>query len=170
MIRRPPRSTLFPYTTLFRSGYWGGSSACARPLARRLQAQLAHRLQRVEHAVAADRHGLEVGRAADPLIVDPLDQVLARVRRIGGDLLLRPVFDGPPRVQGGLEIADRRGIRQVALVVLDETESWSGRSRTPTCCRTGSASTRRSPPSARSGYRPRTRSHPRPRISLRLAL
>src|SRR2546430_12495624 len=24
MIRRPPRSTLFPYTTLFRS-YWGGS-------------------------------------------------------------------------------------------------------------------------------------------------
>src|SRR3712207_9185099 len=23
MIRRPPRSTLFPYTTLFRSGRWG---------------------------------------------------------------------------------------------------------------------------------------------------
>src|SRR2546427_9508901 len=23
MIRRPPRSTLFPYTTLFRSGFWG---------------------------------------------------------------------------------------------------------------------------------------------------
>src|SRR2546430_13524364 len=23
MIRRPPRSTLFPYTTLFRSRYWG---------------------------------------------------------------------------------------------------------------------------------------------------
>src|SRR5258708_31463022 len=22
MIRRPPRSTLFPYTTLFRSSYW----------------------------------------------------------------------------------------------------------------------------------------------------
>src|SRR5260370_3822313 len=25
MIRRPPRSTLFPYTTLFRSGPWAGS-------------------------------------------------------------------------------------------------------------------------------------------------
>src|SRR2546427_8257398 len=25
MIRRPPRSTLFPYTTLFRSGYQDGS-------------------------------------------------------------------------------------------------------------------------------------------------
>src|SRR3712207_7403439 len=24
MIRRPPRSTLFPYTTLFRSGWWVG--------------------------------------------------------------------------------------------------------------------------------------------------
>src|SRR3712207_8990063 len=30
MIRRPPRSTLFPYTTLFRS--WG--RGCRRPVAR----------------------------------------------------------------------------------------------------------------------------------------
>src|SRR5690554_7274294 len=29
MIRRPPRSTLFPYTTLFRSGAWSG--ACGPP-------------------------------------------------------------------------------------------------------------------------------------------
>src|SRR5258708_15975267 len=27
MIRRPPRSTLFPYTTLFRSGNTGGRNA-----------------------------------------------------------------------------------------------------------------------------------------------
>src|SRR5260370_28653844 len=27
MIRRPPRSTLFPYTTLFRSSGWAGGSA-----------------------------------------------------------------------------------------------------------------------------------------------
>src|SRR5213593_4081976 len=54
-----------------------------RRLAQRLQDQLAYRLQCVEHAVAADRHGLEVRRAADPLIVHALDQVLARVRRIG---------------------------------------------------------------------------------------
>src|SRR5258706_2396202 len=26
MIRRPPRSTLFPYTTLFRSGFFGGEA------------------------------------------------------------------------------------------------------------------------------------------------
>src|SRR5438552_11429522 len=30
MIRRPPRSTLFPYTTLFRSLYVGGSRFVAR--------------------------------------------------------------------------------------------------------------------------------------------
>src|SRR2546422_3725546 len=27
MIRRPPRSTLFPYTTLFRSGFLAGEAA-----------------------------------------------------------------------------------------------------------------------------------------------
>src|SRR5688572_32479010 len=30
MIRRPPRSTLFPYTTLFRSGGRGGRRASCR--------------------------------------------------------------------------------------------------------------------------------------------
>src|SRR2546423_6265785 len=29
MIRRPPRSTLFPYTTLFRSSLGGGNAATA---------------------------------------------------------------------------------------------------------------------------------------------
>src|SRR5438034_1838664 len=34
MIRRPPRSTLFPYTTLFRSeSFAGGALACANHLA-----------------------------------------------------------------------------------------------------------------------------------------
>src|SRR5689334_24680489 len=32
MIRRPPRSTLFPYTTLFRSGFGVGIGQPARPL------------------------------------------------------------------------------------------------------------------------------------------
>src|SRR3712207_1498005 len=30
MIRRPPRSTLFPYTTLFRSGYDAGKKVLGR--------------------------------------------------------------------------------------------------------------------------------------------
>src|SRR3712207_8343655 len=29
MIRRPPRSTLFPYTTLFRSAYFGSTDIAA---------------------------------------------------------------------------------------------------------------------------------------------
>src|SRR5258708_14332542 len=29
MIRRPPRSTLFPYTTLFRSPFWVGAAQLA---------------------------------------------------------------------------------------------------------------------------------------------
>src|SRR5256885_13318099 len=35
MIRRPPRSTLFPYTTLFRSVFQGGSAASRSPTDRR---------------------------------------------------------------------------------------------------------------------------------------
>src|SRR5437773_6903769 len=35
MIRPPPRSTLFPYTTLFRSGRGTASSSRARPRSRR---------------------------------------------------------------------------------------------------------------------------------------
>src|SRR3712207_8907072 len=30
MIRRPPRSTLFPYTTLFRSGFTASLLSCTR--------------------------------------------------------------------------------------------------------------------------------------------
>src|SRR3712207_7803401 len=42
MIRRPPRSTLFPYTTLFRSGGGGVASRAAAP--HRVQARMARRL------------------------------------------------------------------------------------------------------------------------------
>src|SRR5256885_16423383 len=55
MIRRPPRSTLFPYTTLFRSERVGGllfaEGARQRRLARGAQALIA-RLARAERGVA----------------------------------------------------------------------------------------------------------------------
>src|SRR3989442_10324488 len=38
MIRRPPRSTLFPYTTLFRSGGWRAAPDVLRATAGRQQA------------------------------------------------------------------------------------------------------------------------------------
>src|SRR2546426_1123423 len=49
MIRRPPRSTLFPYTTLFRSGV-------VPPTPRRPQARHG---ERVRPALRVDRHGRE---------------------------------------------------------------------------------------------------------------
>src|SRR2546422_3236255 len=52
MIRRPPRSTLFPYTTLFRS----------------LGEQVAHDERRVAHHVVQDAAALEVA-APEPGLV-----------------------------------------------------------------------------------------------------
>src|SRR5207244_12684617 len=48
MIRRPPRSTLFPYTTLFRS-HIRESGRCARRLRRRWQARQARQTRSEEH-------------------------------------------------------------------------------------------------------------------------
>src|SRR3712207_7993471 len=61
MIRRPPRSTLFPYTTLFRSvlllrrdgGRWAREPLSARPLAFRAPAWQPGGTH-VAHAVASD--------------------------------------------------------------------------------------------------------------------
>src|SRR2546426_4422709 len=53
MIRRPPRSTLFPYTTLFRSGLWLSrprSTAAAPPGQRGgLQRAISRSLRSEEH-------------------------------------------------------------------------------------------------------------------------
>src|SRR3712207_7500773 len=61
MIRRPPRSTLFPYTTLFRSGSagtpGGGAAACTdRSPAR-------------DHPPVEHVQGGEQGRGPVPLVV-----------------------------------------------------------------------------------------------------
>src|SRR3712207_6975433 len=57
MIRRPPRSTLFPYTTLFRSAARG--DAPRGGLARRL-----HGVAQERRAVSRLRRGRDVRRAA----------------------------------------------------------------------------------------------------------
>src|SRR2546425_8944361 len=61
MIRRPPRSTLFPYTTLFRSVHgppWGAGHAFRnRPVARGSDVRAAH-----THVGRAQERGCEVGQ------------------------------------------------------------------------------------------------------------
>src|SRR2546426_3841818 len=47
MIRRPPRSTLFPYTTLFRSHELRGSGAVVNKHKRRLPSRWARRKRRI---------------------------------------------------------------------------------------------------------------------------
>src|SRR3712207_7390945 len=64
MIRRPPRSTLFPYTTLFRSEGVGGRQ----------------QLLQLEHLLARAHRGARVVRRVDD------DQAGARRHR-GGDLV-----------------------------------------------------------------------------------
>src|SRR3712207_8047978 len=57
MIRRPPRSTLFPYTTLFRSG--GPAGAGQRLRRGHLRGHLAENLLRTRlHPHHGDRHPL----------------------------------------------------------------------------------------------------------------
>src|SRR2546430_5228103 len=51
MIRRPPRSTLFPYTTLFRSGK-GARAARQSAEARRVHPRLHHHAEKAELGAA----------------------------------------------------------------------------------------------------------------------
>src|SRR5438445_1861088 len=48
MIRRPPRSTLFPYTTLFRSTFAPGASSCSGLLSPRRYGSCSQRERRSE--------------------------------------------------------------------------------------------------------------------------
>src|SRR3712207_7797944 len=67
MIRRPPRSTLFPYTTLFRSEV----DEPGEPLEQRDVREDRHRLLGADHRDRHDRHaraerGLHEAAAAEP--------------------------------------------------------------------------------------------------------
>src|SRR3712207_7872433 len=57
MIRRPPRSTLFPYTTLFRSGL-DADEDLARPGPRHRQLAHPDRLDAAEAVHRRSQHGL----------------------------------------------------------------------------------------------------------------
>src|SRR3712207_8363728 len=68
MIRRPPRSTLFPYTTLFRSAAARGvveGHDVARPRVERRDLRAQHDVARVERRLHAPREDRERRDAGD---------------------------------------------------------------------------------------------------------
>src|SRR2546426_10859232 len=96
MIRRPPRSTLFPYTTLFRSHL--GHAAARGPLGRQLVVpnavgQHAGRLARYPHgrvAARSDDHGVRARRAGAEAGSENLDDA-AVTGVFAGKIRLEPV-------------------------------------------------------------------------------
>src|SRR3712207_7487164 len=70
MIRRPPRSTLFPYTTLFRSVRARTGPAWGSQLARLRQVLADHRMARGCHVPPAWTTGDLRAACADPDLAD----------------------------------------------------------------------------------------------------
>src|SRR3712207_9085994 len=112
MIRRPPRSPLFPYTTLFRSGRFAPDSqpvagrgnderteSWATPLCRVVPAGAALQPHRLGGAsVFRDGAGVEGGRV--------------RLGSVSGDALRKPPYTGRHKhVQRVLRRADRKSTR-----------------------------------------------------------
>src|SRR5947207_11127864 len=78
MIRRPPRSTLFPYTTLFRSSAGGRGARTARALRRLAHAGL-RRVRSEEHTSELQSHSDLVCRL---LLEKKKERKTARARSI----------------------------------------------------------------------------------------
>src|SRR2546422_7138498 len=99
MIRRPPRSTLFPYTTLFRShvlglareeALWDEQGEVGVLVPRRLEHRVQGALHQLPHAVAErpDDHAAADGRVIGQLrLLDDIGIPLAEVLRAWRDLL-----------------------------------------------------------------------------------
>src|SRR2546429_4405605 len=81
MIRRPPRSTLFPYTTLFRSYHFGMRPIHANPTVSVLAKD--HRLAmfQIEHLVLAHA---ALGKVIKGVIVEDVDRKSTRLNSSHG--------------------------------------------------------------------------------------
>src|SRR5256885_10534100 len=91
MIRRPPRSTLFPYTTLFRSASDRGLSRALRPLDRRDGVVLEGGARG-----DGDRVGFPVHAGAGPEQRDPVGSMVCRRSSETGAQPRPPIPPPPP--------------------------------------------------------------------------
>src|ERR1051325_1612375 len=108
MMRRPPRSTLFPYTTLFRSAAPGGLAGCPRPPGARSRPERLHgaaggmRLVRLA--------GVVVRRAG--FLEPPVERALADPERGRRTLAMTAVFLEHAQDVTELDLVKReRGVR-----------------------------------------------------------
>src|SRR2546426_8656193 len=114
MIRRPPRSTLFPYTTLFRSPL--GGNAVRRALGMETGRQIARAIREsvgyaLEHREAALNYAMQFARDMDIELADKFVGMYVnnwtlgygeRGRRAVGELLARGAQAGLlPRAEVG---------------------------------------------------------------------
>src|SRR5438105_7314864 len=65
MIRRPPRSTLFPYTTLFRSSHASPARPCSTLCARTMSGPLAPRARPSARCCRSEEHTSELQSRVD---------------------------------------------------------------------------------------------------------
>src|SRR2546426_8595573 len=97
MIRRPPRSTLFPYTTLFRSGH--GRGKCRRPRDRRRDEE-EDREKRGHRRARSEEHTSELQSPCNLVC-----RLLLEKKKKVAQLLLQP--DVHQRLQCRLHVLER---------------------------------------------------------------
>src|SRR2546425_13026588 len=116
MIRRPPRSTLFPYTTLFRSRKRSGHLHASRPATHNDERQLGtpalgigleHRVLEAPQHVVADGEGVGDVLEPEPPARDALEPEVIRLAAHGenqvvvGDGAVVGDYPLPCRIEAG---------------------------------------------------------------------
>src|SRR2546430_17166023 len=109
MIRRPPRSTLFPYTTLFRSAFVDDGAVPLHPAGLDVDVELARAAHRRRAHAAGDDGGVAhetTARREDALGRDHAVQVVGRGLRPHEDDVLAVVVVLLGGVGGEVHLAD----------------------------------------------------------------